>query len=227
MRTADDGAVGQRDQAVPIHIFEPDAARGGSILAGSGVGPTASHWQMGIRVGRIPEVAVRHQPVERADGGAHLVDDLIPEPCGDRTVEEVVRAIDLDDGVLVVAAGEGHTPDGGLAEGAAVAEGEINPGVFHLADIDDGRCRQSCRRRVGWVKQQVVRGPPVQVGGKIGPAFQEVEVHPDVHGLVLFPLQVRVPQGGLPKSGHNGRAGSADIVEGVSGAAAKLAHDAS
>ena len=88
---------------------------------------------------------------------------------------------------------EVHVPELPLADGAVVAEGNLDAPVSHLPDVDVGRIGHARRGRERRREQQVVGRAVVDVYRDIGPVL-ELHIEPEVHGFVLFPLQIRVAQ---------------------------------
>ena len=221
MGTADDRAVGAADMVVVIQVQELEPAGTGAI------GPALPERVAGAALGgveRIPIVAVRRQAVERSDRIAHLVDHGILLTGGylGGTEEIRRRSVELDDLIRVMTAVESHVPELALAQVAGIPERKLDTLVVHLADIDEGgACRARSGRKSGR-KQQVVRLPVVHVDAEIPLALEQREIQPNVHRLVLFPLQVRIAQCGLPVARQNRGAVSTDIVERLSRCAAKL-----
>src|SRR5688500_17482412 len=79
MRASDDRAVGKRYCSVAVHVPELDSSRSSAALYG-----------VRSNIGSVPEQAVSLVAVERANGLADLVDDLVSEPRGYRAIEEVL-----------------------------------------------------------------------------------------------------------------------------------------
>src|SRR5438034_5612575 len=128
MRGADDRAIGARDDAVTVHVHEPDTSRPGRILTrlrGAGPGDGA----VGGGIGGVGKVAVRLQAVEGAYRGPDLVDDGGTDARTDRAKECQGGAVDRDDLVRVVCAVQRDAPHLVGADGAAVGDGEIKPVV--------------------------------------------------------------------------------------------------
>src|SRR6266513_3292255 len=119
----------------------------------------------------------------------NLVNRGVPEPGNSRTEERVLLAIDGNDRVLVVAAIERHVPPR-----PRVSEREVEPGVPHLADVDNRRSRLASGGRQLWIEQQVVGVTPVGIDYKIQIAVEQYHVGADVLGTVFFPLHVWIPQ---------------------------------
>src|SRR4029079_17437340 len=120
---------------------------------------------------------------------ANPVDDLVAEASRDGTEELLLRAVDRDDLVLVVAALERRVP-----AVAGVADREVEALVLHLADVDDRRRRDAGRGRKRGVEQEVVRLSLEDVDDDVQVAVEEGEVGADVRGAVLLPLQIHVTQ---------------------------------
>src|SRR6185436_11581942 len=108
------------DLLVAVRIPELDPAGRRAVLL-----------RMARHVGRVFEVAIRDETVERTDRRTHLVDDLIAETRRDRTIEEVLHAVDRHDLVLVFASDQGGVPVPAL-----IADGNISAVILHLPDID-------------------------------------------------------------------------------------------
>ena len=216
MRAADDGAVGTADGAVAVQILELDPA------GARPVGPERR------RVRGVTVVPLRDQTVKRADRLADHVDHRVLLAQRDRPREGLrPQVVDLEDLVLIVAAVERDAPQRPRPDRVVIADREVDAGVAHLPDVDDRRRRgaRGCRRPR--VEQQVVRVAAIEVGAERPAPFQELEVQPDVGRALLFPLEVRVPDGGLLEARPDGRARAADVVERVAAVAAELADDPS
>ena len=121
-----------------------------------------------------------------------------------------------------MAAVECHVPQLAFTQVARVAKGKLDALVVHLTDIDEGRTRRACGSRESGRKQQIVRLPVVHVDAEIPLALEQPEIQPNVHRLVLFPLQVRIAQDGLPEARQDRGAVSIHVVEGGAHFAAKL-----
>src|SRR5205809_641918 len=173
-------------------------------------------------------IPVRHLAIEGADRLADHVDDRIPNTSDlgtAGTLKAGELAIDRQDLVPIMAAIEGRAPDLTATHGAAVGDGEIESLVAHLADVLNCRADRARGRGGPGVEEQIVGGPRIQVNREIAAAVQELEVETNVTGLVLFPLQVRVPRRDLPESGYDARSRSTDVVERVPRAAAERGDD--
>src|SRR6476646_10096784 len=107
-----------------------------------------------------------------------------------------------------------------------MSDGEVEPAIPHLPDVDD---RRSCDTRRGGsprIEQQVVGRAAVDVENDVERAVEERDIGADVGRLVLFPLQIRVTQRRLSESGNYARIGAGDVIESVAAVAAKCRRNA-
>src|SRR5258706_9046632 len=165
MGTSDDCAIVVVDLSVRDHLSIRTAANIPELHA-TWSGPVLR--RMRGDVGCISEESIGDESEESTDRLAKLVDRRIADTCSARAIEESLDSVDGNDSVLVVTSVEGGTPPRGL-----VADGEVEPFVLHLADVDDWRSRYASRCRRSGIEEQIVSHALVHVQHDVELALEE------------------------------------------------------